>query len=227
MFTGDAERVVRATTHELIGVVPQACGSALLVALHADHPEAPTLASHCVEVLRDRGDEGDEELAVELEAALGTGPTPMLRPLPIDLEQLADAHESNPTYGNAWIDLAAGQIWPPRSEYGDDGLYPKDPDENYDLIVIEAIGSRASYADMVDFADTLDDPVVANLLAAALSGRGAFRRFKDVLADEAPEELERYHAFSSERQVGRARKWLAREGYRAAAPGAQAAASGS
>ena len=41
----------------------------------------------------------------------------------------------------------------------------------------------------------------------------AFRRFKDVLA-RWPGELDRYFAFSDERHRGRARAWLAEEGYR-------------
>jgi hypothetical protein len=40
-----------------------------------------------------------------------------------------------------------------------------------------------------------------------------FRRFKDELA-RWPGELERWHAFSEERQRGRARSWLAAAGYR-------------
>jgi Uncharacterised protein family (UPF0158) len=38
--------------------------------------------------------------------------------------------------------------------------------------------------------------------AIAIRGRGAFRRFKDELA-RWPGELERWHAFSEERQRGR------------------------
>jgi hypothetical protein len=73
-------------------------------------------------------------------------------------------------------------------------------------------GSRAGYRDMVDFAGTVADPGRADRLEIALQGRGAFRRFKDVLA-RWPGELERWFAFSEERQRGRARAWLAEEGY--------------
>jgi hypothetical protein len=38
---------------------------------------------------------------------------------------------------------------------------------------------------MVWFIDEFDDPAVADRLARAISGRGAFRRFKDVLFDPA------------------------------------------
>jgi hypothetical protein len=51
------------------------------------------------------------------------------------------------------------------------------------------------------------------LLTVALDGRGAFRRFKDVLQDW-PEERELYFRFSDERRRGRAREWLADQDYR-------------
>ena len=65
---------------------------------------------------------------------------------------------------------------------------------------------------MEDFIDTVADDAQAERLARAISGRGAFRRFKDALAS-TPGELERYYAFSEERQRGRARAWLAAEGH--------------
>jgi uncharacterized protein UPF0158 len=62
------------------------------------------------------------------------------------------------------------------------------------------------------FIGALADEDRADRLSIAISGRGAFRRFKDVL-ERWPGELERWHAFSAERQRGRARSWLAAAGY--------------
>lgn len=76
---------------------------------------------------------------------------------------------------------------------------------------------RDGYRDMVRFIDTVGDPERADRLEIAISGRGAFRRFKDVLA-RWPGELERWYAFSDERQRGRARSWLAASGLRPAVP---------
>jgi uncharacterized protein UPF0158 len=73
---------------------------------------------------------------------------------------------------------------------------------------------------MERFVDTIDDPDRRDRLEIALQGRGAFRRFKDVLA-RWPAELTRWHAFSDEHERGRARAWLADAGYRPAARGAQ------
>jgi hypothetical protein len=60
---------------------------------------------------------------------------------------------------------------------------------------------------MEDFIVTVADDEQADRLSIAITGRGAFRRFKDVLS-RWPEEFERWHAFSDERKRGRARSWL-------------------
>jgi len=62
------------------------------------------------------------------------------------------------------------------------------------------------------FIASVEDPGRAERLSIAIRGRGAFRRFKDELA-RGPGELERWYAFSEERQRGRARSWLAAAGY--------------
>jgi hypothetical protein len=57
--------------------------------------------------------------------------------------------------------------------------------------------------DMEAFVATVTDPDRADRLSIAISGRGAFRRFKDVLA-RWPDELERWYRVSNERERGRA-----------------------
>ncbi len=70
------------------------------------------------------------------------------------------------------------------------------------------------YRDMELFIASVEDPGRAErCLAIAITGRRAFRRFKDELA-RWPGELERWHALSEERQRGRARSWLTAAGYR-------------
>ena len=65
---------------------------------------------------------------------------------------------------------------------------------------------------MERFIGTVRDPGRTDRLEIAISGRGAFRRFKDVLA-RWPGELDRWYVFSAERHRGRARAWLADAGY--------------
>jgi len=80
---------------------------------------------------------------------------------------------------------------------------------------VECLGSRDGYRDMEDFIETIPQAERRDMLEVAIAGRGAFRRFKDVL-DRWPDEIERWLVFSDERRMGRAREWLAAHGYRPA-----------
>ena len=71
--------------------------------------------------------------------------------------------------------------------------------------------SREGYDDMQDFIDTVSDEHLQELLNVAIQGRGAFRRFKDVLARH-PAEQQRWFDFQAARLDARAQKWLAEEG---------------
>jgi hypothetical protein len=70
--------------------------------------------------------------------------------------------------------------------------------------------SRDGYNDMVAFAEDIEDKHLRELLFVALDGKGAFRRFKDVLLDY-PDDRERWFRFSEERVTGRILDWLESE----------------
>jgi hypothetical protein len=70
--------------------------------------------------------------------------------------------------------------------------------------------SSEGYRDMEHFIETVRDLRLRDLLEVAINGRGAFRRFKDVLLSY-PEERERWFAFERERLVERIREWLQAE----------------
>lgn len=198
----------------------QLLGDGLIIAL-TDHVDgAPAVATGCAAALRERDWAGDTELAEQLDALLGTGPTPLLRPLPVDLDQLAELLEGDPTHSGGLIDLSGGEVWPHAvlddpDEPSDDihGTGRPDPDNPHRWLWVQGHGSRAGYHDMDMFIATLTDPDQAERLRDAITGRGAFRRFRDVLA-RWPEPLQRWFAFSEERHRGRARAWLATAGYR-------------
>ena len=71
--------------------------------------------------------------------------------------------------------------------------------------------ARAGYTDMETFIETVASARLQEHLWAAIRGRGAFRRFKGVLAGH-PEERERWFAFKGGRVRERVRDWLASEG---------------
>jgi hypothetical protein len=193
----------------------QAFGDWVLAALE-QHADGAAVAAHLmIAALRERDWEGDDVLADQLEALLGSGVMPDLRPLPVDLDELADILEGDPVYGGGRVDLATGEVWPaPAVDYAqeigqEDEGESDDPDK---WLWVHSEGSRDGYRDMELFIGTVRDPGHADRLEIAISGRGAFRRFRDVVA-RWPGELDRWYEFSAERQRGRARAWLADAGY--------------
>ena len=194
----------------------QLAGDGLMSAVIQGAKGAPELARHCALALRHRGWDGDDDLADQLDAVLGTGPAPMLRPLPVDRDELADILEGDPLHGDGRIDLTTGEVWSQATieytrETGEEDEDAADDPERW--LWVHCEGSRESYRDMELFIASVEDPDRADRLAIAVEGRGAFRRFKDVLA-RWPGELERWYALSEERQHGRARSWLTGVGYR-------------
>jgi hypothetical protein len=191
----------------------QLIGDGLLAAVRAGTDGSGDLARECVMALRERRWVGDQELSDALDAALGTGPTPMLRGLPVDLEELSMVLEGDPVHGGGRIDRRTGEVWPQSAiEYAEEvGEAEEDDDDPERWLWVQCEGSHDGYRDMEWFIGDLDDPDYADRLAHAISGRGAFRRFKDTLSDR-PELIARWHAFSDDRRRGRARSWLAGEG---------------
>jgi hypothetical protein len=194
----------------------QLAGDGVVAAVMQRVDGAAELARELVFGLRQRAWDGDDELADQLEAQLGSGPVAMLRGLPVDLEELAGILEGDPLSVGGRIDIRTGEVWPRAAieyavETGDeDEDTPDDPER---WLAVHGEGSREGYRDMELFIASVEDPGRAERLAIAIRGRGAFRRFKDELA-RWPGELERWHSFSEERQRGRARSWLAAAGYR-------------
>jgi predicted nucleotidyltransferase len=71
--------------------------------------------------------------------------------------------------------------------------------------------SHEAYRDMESFISTVQDERLQNLLWQAIRGRGAFRRFKDVLAG-AYREQKQWYAFQHDRIKQRILDWLKSEG---------------
>ena len=202
----------------------QLIGDGFLAALAQNSGGASELAAQCVTELRERDWEGDEDLAAALTASLGAGPAPLLRSLPVDLDELVDVLEGDAVAGGGRIDLHTGEVWPQavfeygiESEEDDDDL---DDDGRWLWVVSE--GSRAGYRDMRLFVAGVAEPDLAERLTRALEGRGAFRRFRNELTRWS-DLRDRWYVYSAERRRGRARAWLAAEGFTPALPAADGA----
>ena len=211
---GDGPGIVTVLTGDgrgLLESMPQLAGDGLLCALAPQLPAAQQLAAELAAILRHRDRDGDAELADQLHpASSDPSPVPLL-PLPVDLEQLAAVLEGDPRDGGGRVDLTTGEVWPELA-FGDSDE-DEDDDETPRWLWVDGEGSRASYHDMVEFITTIPDPDLADRLERAIHGKGAFGRFKDQLAHH-PTTFDRWFTFSAERQRGRARQWLADNGYR-------------
>jgi hypothetical protein len=194
----------------------QLAGDGVIAAVLQRVDGARELARDFVVALRQRGWDGDDELADQLDALLGSGPAPMLRALPVDLEELAGILEGDPLNAGGRIDIRTGEVWAQAAieyavETGEEDEDTADDPERW--LPVHGEGSREGYRDMELFIASVKHSGLAERLRIAIGGRGAFRRFKDELA-RSPGELQRWRALSEERQRGRARSWLAVAGYR-------------
>ncbi|WP_257003914.1 UPF0158 family protein [Streptomyces sp. SA15] len=120
--------------------------------------------------------------------------------------------EGDPAESAGRLDLSTGECRPAFTEELEPGPPGEETDDPERWLYVPALGSRAGYRDMELFIDGLGDAALADRLRIALGGRGTFRRFKDALARDE-RSWRRYHRFCDERQRGRARAWLAEEGY--------------
>lgn len=84
-------------------------------------------------------------------------------------------------------------------------------DEKNRFLPIPRRESREGYEIMASFADSVDNKGLREKLAVALDGKGAFRRFRNVLNDH-PDELEKWYAFKDDWMREEAIKWLLENG---------------
>ena len=124
----------------------------------------------------------------------------------VDIATLAEALEDRST--EWWFDPRNGQLEPWTQAIGDEIEEGHPLDRG--LRLVEPIGSSEAYGDMEDFIPTVSDARARDLLARAITGTGAFRRFKDTLY-EFPELREAWFALKDARMRERALYWLADE----------------
>lgn len=130
--------------------------------------------------------------------------------LNIDIEELCAAMEDGSHEHEYYLDLDSGEVLLLSEYVGDEetGELKEQIEENSDRYErIPRAEPHEGYRDMVDFIVTLENEHLAELLGVAIDGKGAFRRFKDVLLDH-PEEEERWFRFKDERMEARALEWL-------------------
>ncbi|KUO16877.1 hypothetical protein AQJ91_33170 [Streptomyces dysideae] len=212
LYTQDGAALFAALHRGPVREVLQLAGDGVAVAAAQGLPGAAEMAALFLGALQERGFRGDEELADRLRAATGDAAIPLLRPLAVDLEMLAMLLEGDPAESGGRLDLSTGECGRAFTDELEPGPEAEEADDPERWLYVPALGSRAGYRDMELFIEEVGAAALADRLRIAIGGRGAFRRFKDVLARDE-RSWRRYHRFRDERQRGRARAWLAEEGY--------------
>jgi len=135
------------------------------------------------------------------------------RDVPVDWEALEDAFENNAPEVHSYLHLPTGEVLRVVDGIADPEMHSRiASDTNY--MRVEPVSSREQYRWMERFIPMVDDPELRGRLSAAIDGKGAFRRFKDVLMSHGPER-ERWFAFRSERLRVFMEAWLSAHALRA------------
>ncbi len=130
-----------------------------------------------------------------------------IREVPVDWEALEDAFENNAPEVHSYLHLTSGEVLRVVDGIADPDMHSRiSGDTQY--LRIESVSSREQYRWMERFIQMVDEIELRGALAQAIDGKGAFRRFKDVLMSHAPER-ERWFAFRSERLRVFMEAWLA------------------
>jgi hypothetical protein len=125
------------------------------------------------------------------------GSTPPMREIPIDWEALEDAFENNAPEVHSYLHLVTGDVLRVVDGVADPQMHARiAADPNY--LRIDPVSSREQYRWMERYIPMVEDPDLQQKLTQAIDGKGAFRRFKDVLMAYGPER-ERWFSFRSER----------------------------
>ena len=134
-----------------------------------------------------------------------------MRKVEIDLIELIAAFDNCRIGYEYYLDIKTGEILYTFDEGMDceeiEKINEQIEDEPDRYLAIPTDSSREGYRDMEAFSDTVKDESLKEKLWIALDGRGAFRRFKNVLYDY-PEERERWLKFKEERIKSRIAEWL-------------------
>jgi len=128
--------------------------------------------------------------------------------LKIDLSDLMEAFESGSGEAEWYLDRDSGEVIMVVEGMPIDERDIDLEEERY--LSVPTISSRGSYAIMEEFIATVKDDGVRTDLEDAIKGKGAFRRFKDVL-NHYPEDRKRWFAFKEAAVMQEIMAWLAEE----------------
>lgn len=135
------------------------------------------------------------------------------RQVPVAWEALEDAFENNAPEVHSYLHLHTGEVIRIVDGIADPEMHQRilsDPE----YLRVDPVSSREQYRWMEHFIASVEDAELRDKLARSIDGKGAFRRFKDVLMSY-PVERERWFAFRSDRLRACMEAWLQAHGIEA------------
>jgi Uncharacterised protein family (UPF0158) len=133
-------------------------------------------------------------------------PTGPVKDVPVDWEALEDAFENNAPEVHSYLHLITGEVLRVVDGVADPQMHVRiASDPNY--LRIDPVSSREQYRWMERFIPMVEDPELRAKLTVSIDGKGAFRRFKDVLMAFGPDR-EKWFGFRSERLRTFMEAWL-------------------
>lgn len=213
----NAARFLASVTGHDIDDALQQVGAGIPMALKQRRQEAEPVALSVINRLTWREGAGDRILAEDLLAALRREPL-IGKVVPVDLDLLSTVLEGDPELSaGGYLDLHTGQVYDESATdpmmVGEDAAIDVEEEPDRWLRISRA-DSRNGWRDMAAFAGRQHDEALRERLERAIEGKGAFFRFRDLVHGENLSE--QWYAFSADRQMGRAREFLADHGIRVA-----------
>jgi len=108
-----------------------------------------------------------------------------MRKVKANLRELMEVFEDCRIEDEFYLDVKTGELLRVSDEFMDtsetEEIYERLDSEPERYLSIPTESSREGYRDMVAFTESLEDENLKEKLWIALNGKGAFRRFKDVL----------------------------------------------
>jgi hypothetical protein len=151
----------------------------------------------------------------EPESAAPAVPAGNLREVPVDWESLEDAFENNAPEVHSYLQLSTGEVLRVVDGVADPQMHVRIASDN-NYLRVDPVSSREQYRWMERFIPMVEDLELRAKLAQAIDGKGAFRRFKDVLMSYAADR-EKWFTFRSERLRTFMEAWLGAHAIRATA----------
>jgi hypothetical protein len=149
------------------------------------------------------------------ESAVPGAPGGNFREVPVDWESLEDAFENNAPEVHSYLQLTTGEVLRVVDGVADPQMHVRiASDGNY--LRVDPVSSREQYRWMERFIPLVEDLELRAKLAQAIDGKGAFRRFKDVLMSYSADR-EKWFTFRSERLRTFMEAWLTAHAIRATA----------